>query len=260
MRKIITAILLIIFLVSGGVIAFHFYEEHAMEASSARARDFFEEIAPNQGHSMGIIDGSTENAGHAGMEAAADATGMDFAAIRSHFGNDDIVAHLLIEGTTIDYLVVQAEDNEFYLTHDIWRNHAASGWIFLDYEADIASPDHNWIIYGHNMQRDHMFHSIRRYTDYDFFRNHRIINLTTPFGVYLWEIFSFYSTPINFSYNTVNFTNPETLEYMLKHFKRMSRHNAGITVTSEDRILTLSTCTNRDINERYVLHARLVNR
>ena len=212
----------------------NFYEEHSMIQSSALARDILDEIT--------------------------ESVQMDFEKIRADFNNDDIVAHLLIEGTTIDYLVVQADDNDFYVTHDIWRRPTPAGWIFLDYEANIENDDDNWIIYGHNMQRDHMFHSIRRYTDYDFFRNHRIINLTTPFGVYLWEIFSFYSTPINFSYNTVNFTNPETLEYMLKHFKRMSRHNAGITVTSEDRILTLSTCTNRDINERYVLHARLVNR
>ena len=245
MRKLVTAMLLIILLVSGGVIAFHFYEEHAMEAGSTRARDILQRI-----ESLIYEHENNEDISH-------DEAAINFATIRAYFDNDDIVAHLLIEGTTIDYLVVQGNDNDFYVNHDIWRRPSASGWIFLDYEVDITSLDHNWVIYGHNMQRDHKFHSIRRYADYDFFRNHPIITLTTPSGVYLWEIFSFYSTPITFSYNTVNFANHETWAHMLDYFIRMSKHDAGVAVTPSDRILTLSTCTNRDVNERYVLHAKL---
>jgi len=247
MRKLIIAILLMILLVSGGVMVYHFYEEREMEANSARAREMLDRIMPAGYENVN----NTED-----YEAVS--FGLNIDAIRSYFGNDDIVAHLRIEGTTIDYLVVQGNDNSFYVTHDIWRDPAASGWIFLDYEADIENMDHNWIIYGHNMQRDHKFHSLRRYASYEFFRNHPIITLTTPSGVYLWEVFSFYSTPITFSYNTVNFANPQTMQYILGHFLRMSRHDADVVVTTDDRILTLSTCTNRYVNERYVLHARLI--
>ena len=204
MRKLIMALLLVMFIVSGGVIIMHFYEEHTMERNSAQARDILERMD------------------------ASPAAHMDFEQIRAYFDNDDIVAHLSIEGTNIDYLVVQGGDNEFYLTHDIWSRPTPAGWIFLDYEADITRPDHNWIIYGHNMQREHKFHSLRRYADRDFFHEHPNIVLTTPLGKSYWEIFSFYSTPIYFAYNIINFVNPATMEYMLNHFVRMSRHDAGI--------------------------------
>ena len=237
MRKVLMFILFIIFIISAGMMGLQVYDETVMLSASSRARDTL----------TGVY--------HEDIPQA-----MDFDAIRAAFGNDDIMAHLLIEGTTIDYLVVQGRDNEFYLNHDIWRNPTAAGWIFLDYEANIEGRDQNWVIYGHNMQRDHKFHSLRRYRNYGFLQDHAIIILTTPMGVYYWEVFSFYSTNIEFGYNSANFGNRDAWENMLEQFVQMSIHYTGVSVTADDRILTLSTCTNVDLDERFVLHARLINR
>ena len=235
MRKVLMIILLAVFLVSAWMTLGHIYHEHVMEAASSRARD--------------VLQTAGEN--------SSPASGPDFEALRAAFGNDDIVARLLIEGTTIDYLVLQGSDNEFYLYHDIWQNPTPSGWIFLDYEADIRGGSQNWVIYGHNMQRDHKFHSLRRYRDYAFLLDHPEITLTTPYGVYNWEIFSFYQTHIEFAYNQANFGGREEWADMLERFAQLSIHDTGVEVTADDRILTLSTCTNRHRDERYVLHARL---
>lgn len=232
------AILLIIFALSGGMIISNVVLEHEMAATSVQARQIVQEMF---------------------YESEETADVINFDEMRAAFGNADILAHLLIEGTTIDYLVVQAPNNDFYLHHDIWRNASNAGWIFFDYDVDLSQTDQNWVIYGHNMQRDHKFHSLRRFADYNFLQEHPIITLTTEQGTSYWEIFSFYSTNISFGYNIVNFENTATKQHFLESFVDLSWHNTNVNVTAADKILTLSTCTNFDQDDRYVIHARLKN-
>ena len=183
---------------------------------------------------------------------------LEFMELRRAFGNDDIVGHLRIEGTAIDYVVVQGADNDFYMRHNIWQNRSSAGWIFLDYAVDLRQQDQNMVIYGHNMRNGSMFHDIRRFRNYSFFRENRNITFSTIYAEYEWEIFAFYTAHVNFPYTVINFPNEATYAYMLEQFMSMSMHDSGITVTSSDRILTLSTCTNANANERFVLQARLV--
>jgi len=248
LRKMLYFVAFGVLAVSVFMTARHFYMARAMQAGSAQARTIMEEF---------FLSATPVLVGEYGEYDVIEKNGVDFDAIRAVFGNDDIVAHILIEGTSIDYLVVQASDNFYYLSHDIWGNQMASGWIFLDYEADISGQDQNWVIYGHNMRQDHKFHSLRRYRDYNFLRAHQVITLTTPYGVTYWEIFSFYSVFVGFPYNHANYPHDEWPR-MLDEFVRMSMHDTGVQVTAHDRIITLSTCTNRAENERYVLHGRLI--
>jgi len=183
---------------------------------------------------------------------------LEILALREQFNNNDIVGRLSIIGTSIDYPVVQGVDNEFYLRHDIWGNPSTGGWIFLDYEVDITGQDQNIVIYGHNMVIGTMFHSLRHYVDYEFLRAHQIISFSTLYANYEWEIFAFYSTHIDFPYTHINFPNISTWANMLEQFMQRSIHDTGIIVTPNDRILTLSTCTNHDLDERFVLQARLI--
>lgn len=180
-----------------------------------------------------------------------------FLELREIFGNDDIVGQLLIQGTSIDYVVVQAADNEFYLHHDIWQNPATAGWIFLDYMADLYGGSQNTVIFGHNMAQDIMFHSLRNYRDRTFFDQNSIIRFSTLYADYIWEIFSFYQTDIAFPYTNVDFG--DDWAYWLQRFADKSLHTVDVDLSQVDRILTLSTCTNSDPDGRYVIHARLVN-
>jgi len=190
---------------------------------------------------------------------------QEFIHLQEAFENEDIIGHLSIAGTSIYSIVVQADDNEFYLDHDVWRNPSIAGWIFADYMVDIASEDHNIVIYGHNMSADLMFHSLRHFQDFEFLRAHSRILFSTIYDDYEWEIFSFYIAHISFPYTNINFHNdPASQDYWgnwIRIFAEMSMHHTGIEVSSEDRILTLSTCINgqRNTDYRFVLHARLIN-
>jgi len=196
------------------------------------------------------------------LSAAPSAKGVireHFEALRKEYGNDDIIGYLIIEGTSIDYPVTQAEDNHFYLSHDIYKDSSTAGWIFLDYENNIDKEDRNTVIYGHNMRRDIMFHSLRNYVSEDFYKNHRYIIFNTIYEDYIWEVFSFYKADTSFNYIQVIFPAQEDYGSMLSEMEARSLYDTGVEVTSDDRILTLSTCVGGNEDERYVLHAKLLN-
>jgi len=183
---------------------------------------------------------------------------QEFLDLRQQYGNNNIVGHLWIEGTTIDYIVVQGSDNEFYLYHDIFHNPSVGGWIFLDYEVNLAGEDQNTVIYGHNMNDRIKFHDIRFFADYDFFRNHPIINFRTIYEDTKWEVFAFYSAHISVPYTHINLETTEQWALLQEMFHQASRFDTGIRLTPEDRVLTLSTCTNTNVDTRFVLQARLI--
>lgn len=181
----------------------------------------------------------------------------EISALRQEFDNEDIIGHLWIENTSINYLVVQ-RDNEFYLYHDILGNPSEAGWIFLDYSVDLGSDNHNIVIYGLDMEDNIRFHSLRYFSNYDFFTAHSIIDFYTMYGHTQWELFSFYVTTADFPYYHVNFPNDITYEFWLERFIEAGIHPVDITLTARDRILTLSTWADEYTDARFVLQARLL--
>jgi len=177
--------------------------------------------------------------------------------LRAQYNNDDIIGHVWIPNTTVNYPVAQGTDNVFYLYHDLRGRRFSPGSIFLDYLADIYTPgDQNWVLYGHNMRANHRFHMVRNYLNYDFFRNNRYIHFSTLYADYVFQVFSTYVTHIDFPYIWNVY---DDWEYWINQFASMSRFDAGIPVSAEDRILTLSTCEGSYRHNRIVVHAVLIS-
>jgi sortase B len=94
--------------------------------------------------------------------------------------NPDIVGWVMIPGTVINYPIVQAADNDFYLTHLFDRSPSDAGAVFLDSESAPDITGNNNIVYGHNLLDGSMFASLKSYQDKEFFDAHRTILLATP--------------------------------------------------------------------------------
>ncbi len=172
--------------------------------------------------------------------------------------NSDTVAFIKVNGTNINYPVVQAKDNDFYLTHAFSKNSNGGGWVFMDYRNNPNDFDHNTIIYGHGRQNKTIFGSLKNilenswYTDTDNY----VIHLNTPTKKTLWQVFSVYKIPTETYYLTSQFGTEESHQKFIDTIVSRSAFDFNADVNTSDKILTLSTCYNDEI--KVVLHAKLI--
>lgn len=177
-------------------------------------------------------------------------------------GNEDVAGWITIDGTKIDYPILQAEDNVTYLNRNYYLDDSRAGSIFLDYRNDVNTLDLNTIIYGHRMKDGSMFQHLAKYMDEDFFDEHRTVELETLYDSYEAEIFSVYNTTTDFDYIQTDFASEEEYANLLTDIKEKSFFDTSIEVDKDDQIITLSTCDyTLDPDEgRFVVHAKLVEK
>ena len=162
----------------------------------------------------------------------------DFAALREI--NPDIVAWIYIEGTEINYPVVQGEDNDYYLKHLFNGEWNGSGCIFLDSRNDASFADRHSIIYGHHRKNGTMFTGLDKYKKQEFFDDHPVALLITPEKSDKVEFFAGYVAAPQDDAWEVGFTDAE-FEVWLRKAVNRSCFSGEITPDVSDRILTLST-------------------
>ena len=176
--------------------------------------------------------------------------------------NQDVVGWITVDGTQIDYPILQAENNDQYLTRNFEGDESRAGSIFLDYRNDILSEDFNTVVYGHRMKDGSIFQHITKFLDEDFFREHRTFEYDTLFKSYEAEVFAVYNTVTDFNYIETRFDSDVEYTALLDEIKDRSKFDAGIDVSPDDRIITLSTCDYMLDPEkgRLVLHAKLTEK
>ena len=167
--------------------------------------------------------------------------------------NSDYRFWINVEGTNIDYPVVQGSDNSFYLNHDFNKNYLPAGSIFLDYRNDFEI-DSNSVIYGHHMRNSTMFGQMEKFKDKNFFDNNKTITITTKDTTYEYEIFAIGVYDANFGYNDVSFENEEDFNNFLNKVTSKAMYIRNI-VSPKDQIITLSTCSYEYKNARTALFA-----
>lgn len=174
--------------------------------------------------------------------------------------NNQTVGFIKVNGTNINYPVVQASDNDFYLNHTFDKSSNGGGWVFLDYRNDINNLNHNTIIYAHGRQNTTMFGSLKNIIKNNWYQNtdNYVVNLSTPKENTLWQVFSVYTIPTETYYLTTNFGSKESHQKFLDTMKERSVYDFKTTLNTSDRILTLSTCLNDDV--KVVLHAKLIKK
>ncbi|UJW58477.1 class B sortase [Bacillus sp. A116_S68] len=175
--------------------------------------------------------------------------------------NDDIVGWITMDGTKIDYPILQAEDNDYYLDRNYLHDQTRAGSIFMDYRNDITGTDKNTILYGHRMRDGSMFGQLDEFLDQDFVSEHNRFYYDTLYDSYEVEIFSAYITTTDFYYIETEFSDLDDYDSFLNELKAKSDIHTGVEVTKHDHIITLSTCDyrlNRDTG-RLVVHGKIVN-
>ncbi len=171
----------------------------------------------------------------------------------------NIYGWIEIPGTPIDYPIMQSSDNDYYLDHSYDDVSLYSGAIFADYRCEKNVTDnYNLVIYGHNMANKTMFGAIDRFLSEKFFEENDVIYIYTLDGMYTYRIASIYATNKYYHYIKTSFASGASFTDFAEEMIGNSIHKAdGITVTENDRLLTLSTCSNRTGSGRHAVHAIL---
>ena len=172
--------------------------------------------------------------------------------------NPDVCAWLTVDHTDIDYPVVQGKDNVRYVNTDVYGNFSLSGSIFLDFRNARDFSDTYSLIYGHHMDGQVMFGELDAFIQQDYFAEHTGGILYLPANTCQIEWFACLKTdaydPQIFSPG--NLSGPEQ-NALLTHIRETALQYRDIGVTSEDRILSLSTCSDTSTNARIILVGRL---
>ena len=174
--------------------------------------------------------------------------------------NPEVFAWLTVNGTPIDYPVVQAKNNEKYLNTDAKGNFALSGALFLDYRYDPHFNDFNSVVYGHNMEKKQMFGCLSDYTEQSYFDEHPYGNLFFDGKDHGIEFFALILTD---GYDRELYANGLTEESerqtYLELLGRKALTQRETELRTDDRLLLLSTCTTQITNGRYVLVGKLTD-
>ncbi|EJT5940523.1 TPA: class B sortase [Clostridium perfringens] len=175
--------------------------------------------------------------------------------------NSDYKFWINVEGTNIDFPVIQGKDNDFYLHHNFNKEKSFSGSIFVDSENNL-NDDSNLVVYGHNMRNDTMFAQIKHFKNENFFNANKYVTLYREGKKSTFEIFSVYQENAKGleSQIKIKFSNKEDYEKYLKEQEEKSLFKReGIDLKDNDRILTLVTCGYDFVNARIVIVAKEVN-
>ena len=146
-------------------------------------------------------------------------------------GNDDIIAHLTVLGTSINHAVVHGVDNEFYLYHDLLRQPNSNGSIFLDYLNSPCFTNRSTIIYGHNRANGTMFYDLQLFQERHFFDENDTIIVTTIEEKLIYEIFAVFITHIYFNYIQVDFSDDYEFLTLIYEIKDRAIHLRDVPIT-----------------------------
>ncbi len=171
--------------------------------------------------------------------------------------NNDVVGWIQIPNTNVDYPFVQTKNNSYYLTHSFDKKYNDAGWLFLDYRNHLNPIDMNTIIYAHGRVDGTMFGSLKNILSDEFLdKDECYIKMSTLSYNYLFEIFSAYHIKTTDDYLDTNYKDLSKYRDYLDKIKKRSMIDFDNSVSTQNKIITLSTCYNNW--EKMVVHAKLV--
>lgn len=180
--------------------------------------------------------------------------------------NQDIVGWIEIEGTNINYPVLQGTDNQYYMKHTYKKEDSKDGSIFLDKSYDWNIPSSNLLLYGHNNKNGTMFQDLLKYKEESFYKEHPTIRFTTIDEDCQYEIISAFLSRVYYQdeqnvfryYYFINANNEVEYNQYIEESKKASLYDTGKSATYGEQLLTLSTCSYHTEDGRFAVVAKKI--
>ena len=176
---------------------------------------------------------------------------VDFEAL--HALNDDVVAWIYCPDTKINYPVLQASNNDYYLYRLLDGTVNDNGSIFMDYRNDSTFKDGNTMIYGHHMQSGAMFADLMKYEKQSYYDQHPYLYILTPERNYRLDLFA--AAVVQ---STSDIYDTVVDDAVFQDCIKRSTFKSDIEFPTHN-VVTLSTCTyDYHSDDRYVVLGELV--
>ena len=174
---------------------------------------------------------------------------------------ENVYGWIYVPGTNINHPIMRCDDNNYYLNHAHTGDYLPIGAIFADLTTqDLVTDNYNTVIYGHNVVskgQSSMVHDVELFLKEDFFNNNNIYVYTMD-GAFIFKPVAIYDTVADDFYFKTMFSSEKEFISFTEEKVKNSHIYTGETFTADDRMLTLSTCTNGAQDGRYALHAKLI--
>ena len=155
--------------------------------------------------------------------------------------------------------MVKSADNNEYLTKTFAENDNKLGAIFMDMRNSSDFSDRNTIIYGHHLNvSPDMFSRLHLYEDEEFCKEHPDFYIYTPDGsVRTYTVFSAgVVNAVSDNYD-IEFASDEEFEQYIQTCRDSSNYQVDVDVNAQSQIVSLSTCTGDQRDERFLLQGVL---
>jgi len=166
-----------------------------------------------------------------------------------HAENKEVIGWVYIQDTMINYPIMQAYDNVFYMDHNWKKQYSYSGSIFADWRCLIDDSE-NSLLYGHNMGNGSMFHAVKYYKDPEWGKEHLYFEVATLEKRFLYKVLSV--NVINglegadFEYwNCINMNQREYDEFVRNIYDTSTvwyGDEEHLPEYGKDRLIALQTC------------------
>lgn len=166
------------------------------------------------------------------------------------------VGWVRLDDTSIDYPLMQGEDNYEYLNKNPYGEFSLSGSIFLDSRNDPLFRDDYSLVYGHHMDHGAMFGALDAYEDKDYFDKHRTGTIVTGDAVYAYTLFAVSAAEAtdNIVFNPADQTTSTILAFLKQNAMTYTEPEEGL------RIVALSTCSGDASLKRLIVFGTIAER
>ena len=176
-----------------------------------------------------------------------------------------LIGWLKIDDTNIDYPVMQTNNNEYYLEHNMNQEKDRNGALFLDKDCDVVKRSTNLIIYGHHMKSGRMFGNLDDYESEKYYKKHPIIQFDTIYEKGTYEIMYVFRSKVYSEgevvfkyYQFIDCYSEQEFESNMQEMAALSLYDTGVTAEYGDQLLTLSTCDSTVDDGRFVVVAKKI--
>ena len=259
-RKLIIAACSLVAAVCMGYLGFYSYQDR-------RAAETYDALS-QQRESPGPLNGTHEPAGPTAQYTLdGEREPKEVLEKYKKFVKDykGLIGWVKIDDTNIDYPVMQTDDNQYYLTHNLNQEYDRNGSVFMDKDCDVLKPSTNLILYGHHMRSGRMFGQLDRYEKKDFWEKHPYIQFDTIYEEGTWEVMYVFRSRVYSQkeivfkyYQFIDANSEQEFISNMEEMAAMSLYDTGVTAEYGDQLLTLSTCDYEETNGRFVVVAKKV--